>query len=86
MEIMLSKTEAAYKILKACKNPLHVKDIIKIALKKNMINTKGKTPHATLRADMYLENKRRKKRGKQCRFYQIGLGVWGLTEWKSKKN
>ncbi|MCX6759005.1 MAG: winged helix-turn-helix domain-containing protein [Candidatus Nealsonbacteria bacterium] len=79
---MLSKTEAAYKILKDYKKPLHVKDIIEIAIKKGLIITKGKTPEATLRVDMSLENKRRKKQKKEIRFYPLGEGVWGLTKWK----
>ncbi|MBP7846458.1 MAG: winged helix-turn-helix domain-containing protein, partial [Candidatus Pacebacteria bacterium] len=55
---MYSKTEAAYKILKESKKPLHVADIIKIALDKKLIKTKGKTPESTLAVDLLLENRR----------------------------
>lgn len=78
----LSKTEAAYKILKEKKKPLHVKEIIKIAVERNLINTKGKTPTATLRADIYFENKRRLKAGRKLRFSKVKPGMWGLCEWK----
>ncbi|MBU3918838.1 winged helix-turn-helix domain-containing protein [Patescibacteria group bacterium] len=78
----LSKTEAAYKILKEKKSPLDVKEIIKIALERNLITTKGKTPHSTLRVDIYLENKRRKKQKKGLRFCQERSAIWGLCEWK----
>jgi len=78
---MLSKTEAAYKILKVKRKPLHLNEIIDIAIRKNMIRTKGKTPAATLGADLYLENKRRKKQGRELRFRQVGPSVWALTTW-----
>ncbi len=77
---MYSKAEAAYLILKDYGKPLHVKEIIRIALSKSMIETKGKTPESTLGADLYLENKRRTKRGKDLRFAHVGPGIWGLTE------
>jgi len=76
---MMSKTEAAYMILKEAKKPLHIKEIIRIALKRNLIKTKGKTPDATLRTDMYLENRRKKTRGERLRFKQIGPSVWTLV-------
>lgn len=79
---MLSKTEATYKILKRYRKPLHVKEIINIALSQKMIFTKGKTPESTLGADLYSENKRRKEQGRRTRFCRVGPGIWGLTEWK----
>jgi DNA-directed RNA polymerase delta subunit len=79
---MYSKTEAAYKILKDTKKPLHVQEIIKIALAKKMIKTKGKTPESTLAVDLLLENRRKTKQGLKHRFLKVGSGVWGLTDWK----
>lgn len=79
---MLSKTEAAYNILKHHRKPLHVKEIIKIALSEKMIVTKGKTPESTLGSDMYTENNRRREQGRKPRFCHVGPGMWGLTEWK----
>lgn len=76
----MSKTEAAYIILKNAKKPLHVKEIIKIALAKGMIETKGLTPESTLNADLYLENKRRLKQGKKPRFVKVARGMWALAE------
>ncbi len=78
---MYSKTEAAYLILKDHKKPLHMKEIIRIALGRKMIETKGKTPEATLSADFYNENKRKIRRNETLRFLHIGEGVWGLAEW-----
>ena len=78
---MYSKTEAAYKILKGIRKPLHVADIIRIALDKKLIKTKGKTPDATLAVDFLLENRRRTLQGAKLRFVKVGPGIWGLTEW-----
>lgn len=77
--MMMSKTEAAYIILKESKKPLHVKEIIHIALKRRLIKTKGKTPDATMRTDMYLETRRKKSRGERPRFKQVGPSVWTLV-------
>lgn len=78
---MFSKVEAAYRILKATKKPLSTKEIIEKALKQGMISTAGKTPADTLRADIYLENKRREKRKVDKRFNELGGGIIGLLEW-----
>lgn len=79
---MFSKTEAAYKILKEAKKPLHVAEIVKIAIAKKMIRTKGKTPESTLAVDLLLENRRKTEQGVKLRFVKVGSGTWGLTEWK----
>lgn len=79
---MLSKTEAAYKILKNSKKPLHVQEIIKLAISRNMIETKGKTPESTLAVDLLLENRRKNKQGVKPRFIKVGPGTWGLADWK----
>lgn len=79
---MYSKTEAAYMILKEKRRPLHIQEIIKIALDRKLINTEGKTPASTLGADLYLENKRKKKLGLKPRFVKVAPGTWALTEWR----
>jgi hypothetical protein len=78
---MLSKVEAAYKILKAAKKPLNTHEIIEKALKRGLVSTVGKTPADTLRVDIYQENKRREKKKIDKRFNEIGGGVIGLVEW-----
>lgn len=77
-----SKTEAAYLILKAHRRAMHVDKIIKIALDKKLIKTKGKTPHSTLAVDLLLENRRRGLKGVPLRFIRVGPATWGLAEWK----
>ena len=81
---MYTKTEAAYIILKESNKPLHLKEIIRIALEKNMIVIKGKTPVATLGADFINENKRRNNQGRDLRFVRVSEGIWGLVEWGLK--
>jgi len=80
--MVYSKTQAAYLILKSRKKPLHVSDIIKVAREKKMIKTKGKTPQATLAADLLFENRRKEKQGVKPRFVKVGPATWGLSEWK----
>jgi hypothetical protein len=82
MSKTLSKTAAAYVILKAAKKPMHVDKIIQLALEKKLISTKGKTPESTMSVDMLLENRRRKERGAPLRFVKVGPATWGLSEWK----
>jgi len=81
---MYTKVEAAYLILKEHNKPLSLREIIRIALSRKMIETKGKTPWSTLGADFCNENKRRTKQGRDLRFVCIGQGVWGLVEWGLK--
>lgn len=78
---MLSKTEAAYSILQKKKRPLHVREILEIALSNKMIKTGGKTPESTLAVDMLLENRRKESRGLKPRFKKVAPATWGLTEW-----
>ncbi len=77
--MVYSKTEAAYIILRASKRPLHVREILRIALDKKMIKTKGKTPESTLAVDLLLETRRRGKSGLKQRFIKVGPGLWGLV-------
>jgi len=81
---MYTKVEAAYLILKEYNKPLHVREIIRIALAKKMIETKGKTPWSTMGADFYNENKRRTNQGRELRFMRVDEGLWGLVEWGLK--
>lgn len=82
---MFSKVEAAYEILKKHKKPMLPKEIIEVAIAKGMIKTAGLTPEATLRVDIYLENKRRTTAQKKLRFTKLDRGLIGLAEWETKK-
>lgn len=78
---MLSKTNAAFEILRESKKPMTPREIIKMALGRGMIKTRGKTPDATLAVDLLLETRRRASRGAPQRFVRVGPALWGLTEW-----
>lgn len=76
----MSKVEAAYVILKRYNRPMKYHEIIEIALKENMIQTKGLTPAQTLRVDVINENRRRKNRGEPTRFNTSTKGYVSLNQ------
>lgn len=82
----LSFTNAAEKILAKFgnKQPMHYRDITKKALEFNLLDTKGKTPEATMYAQILTEINRTKKRGKQPRFVQHGKGYVSLSQWMGR--
>lgn len=60
---------------------MHYKEITSIALKNGWLTTVGKTPEATMYAQIISEIKRQQKRGERIRFAQHGRGYVGLTQW-----
>ncbi len=45
--------EAAEEVLRASKRPLSVREITEIALNRGLLSTRGKTPEATMSAELY---------------------------------
>ena len=80
--IKLSFLEAAYNVLKKEGRPLSVSEITSIAISSGLILTKGKTPSATMGAQIYRDMKRR---GEGSRFLKVGRGKFGLRVWKQPK-
>lgn len=81
----LSFTEAAARILEAQGGkPMHYKDITRHALEHGMLSTAGKTPEATMYAQVLTECKRRQGRGEQPRFLLLGKGMISLTKWQAR--
>lgn len=80
----MSFTNAAYEILRQAKKPLSAREIFELALKAGLVQTNGKTPQHTMRASLYLENKRRKQRGQRTRFVELKNNHWALSEWVSE--
>ena len=78
-----SFTKCAEKVLKEFggKKPMHYKEITKEALAKGWLVTEGKTPDATMYAQVITEINRQQKRGEQPRFVQHGRGYLGLSQW-----
>ena len=67
--------DAAYEILKAADRPLHYTEITARALDKGLLDTKGRTPEATMGSRLYADTKR-----PGSRFRRLGRGVFGLAE------
>jgi len=66
------------------KKPMHYKMITERALEKGWLVTEGKTPEATMYAQVITEIKRQQKQGKYPRFVRHGLGYVGLNQWMGR--
>ena len=66
------------------KKPMHYKAITEKALEKGWLVTGGKTPDATMYAQVITEIKRQQKRGERPRFIQHGRGYVGLSQWMGR--
>lgn len=82
MHEKLSFADAAYEILKQTNEALSSVELIDIVLTKGLIETKGKTPEATMWSTLYLEGQRK---GNKSRFIQTGKDKWALSEWGKEK-
>jgi restriction system protein len=65
----------------ANKQPMHYRAITDKALEMGWLATEGKTPEATMYAQILTEIRRYQKRGEQPRFVQHGKGYVGLSRW-----
>ena len=81
-----SFTDCAQKVLEEFggKKPMHYKKITEKALGKGWLVTEGKTPEATMYAQVITEIKRQQKRGERPRFVQHGRGYVGLSQWMGR--
>jgi restriction system protein len=88
-----AKTAATYSFTDAAENvldqfgnkqPLHYRDITKRALELDMLDTEGKTPEATMYAQILTEIRRYQRRGERPRFVQHGKGYVGLSRWMGR--
>lgn len=81
-----SFTDAAEKVLEQFgdKKPMHYREVTEKALELGWIATEGKTPEATMYAQVLTEIRRYQKRGEYPRFVQHGRGFMGLTKWMGK--
>lgn len=61
--------------------PMHYKAITEKALALGWLKTEGKTPDATMYAQIITENKRQKQNGGQSLFVLHGRGYVGLSQW-----
>ena len=72
---MKSFKDIAYQILKEEGVPLHSKDIVRIALKKKMLDTTGKTPEATMNAELIVDTNKKKN----SRFIKTALSTFYIN-------
>ena len=74
---MNSFKDIAFQILKEAGRPLHSREITKIALKKGWLKTAGKTPEATMNAQLIVDVNSKKEKS---RFIKTAPSVFGLNE------
>ncbi len=81
-----SFTDSAERILEKYgeRRPMHYRSITKKALELGWLSTEGKTPEATMYAQILTEIKRYQRRGEQPRFVQHGKGIVGLSRWMGR--
>jgi hypothetical protein len=73
---MNSFKDVAYQILKEVGKPLHSKEITKIALEREWLKTAGKTPEATMNAQLIVDINNKKDKS---RFIKVGPSTFGLN-------
>lgn len=80
---MLSFTDAAEHVLEhfGKKHPMHYRHITERALELGVVTTEGKTPEATMYAQILTEIDRNIRRGEPARFVKYGKGLVGLSKW-----
>jgi len=81
-----SFTDSAEKVLEKFgnKRPMHYRAITNKALEMGWLLTEGKTPEASMYAQVLTEIKRYNRRGEQPRFVQHGKGFVGLSKWMGR--
>jgi restriction system protein len=65
----------------AAKQPMHYRTMTELALDKELIETSGRTPEATMNAQLLTDIRRQQRRGEQPRFTKHGRGFYGLARW-----
>ncbi len=82
----VSFTKAAEVVLDrfADRKPMHYRDITNKALELGFISTAGRTPEATMYAQILMEIQRQQRRLETPRFTRHGKGLVGLARWESR--
>lgn len=73
---MNSFKDIAYQILKETGKPLHSKEITRVALQRGWLKTAGKTPEATMNAQLIVDINTKKKKS---RFIKTAPSTFGLN-------
>lgn len=72
----ISFRKAAEQILKTADEPLSAQEIAEQALQQGILSSEGKTPEATMAAQLYVDIKENKK----TKFKKVGKGKFTLKE------
>ena len=72
---MKSFKDIAYQILKGEGKPLHYREITDIAIRKGLLTTAGKTPWATMNAQLAMDIK---NKGEESRFHRAEPGMYAV--------
>lgn len=75
--------DAAEKVLDRFgnRNSMHYREITNKAMSQGWLNTSGRTPEATMNAQLVTELKRAKARGEPGRFVRTSPGYYSLVKW-----
>ena len=71
--------EAIFKVLLESGKPLHFREITQRALARGWLTTEGRTPHATINAQLAVDIK---TKGSLSKFKRVAPGIFALREWK----
>jgi hypothetical protein len=71
--------EAARAVLEEMKQPMHFKKITEVAIQKNYLKSKGKTPEWTMGARLSVDVK---EKGLNSEFIRTDNGKYGLARWR----
>lgn len=74
---MATFKQAAYDVLKEVKHPLESQEIADIAVQKGYVSSNGKTPEATMSAQIYTDIQENPK----SKFVKLRPNLFGLVEW-----
>jgi restriction system protein len=76
-------TDAAERLLQEVGKPMHYRDLTRIVQERGWLSSRGKTPEATMYAQILTEIGRYEKRHALPRFRKLGHGEVGLEVWES---
>ena len=81
-----SFTDSAERVIEGFGNmqPMHYRAVTSKAIEMGYLVSKGKTPEASMYAQILTEIKRHNRRGEQPRFVQHGKGFVGLSKWMGR--
>ena len=76
---MTTFKDIGYQILKEAGKPLHYKEITKIALERGWLKTAGKTPEATMNAQLVVDIN---SKGALSNFKKVGPSIFAINDKK----